>query len=155
MSLESDIRLLQRLPLLSGFSEDMLRLLAFSAENRSFGNGQRLFSAGDRADAGYLISTGEIAIHAEGHEEDPPVDVLGPGRLLGELSLIVEGRRTTTAIARGPVEVMQIRRALFRRILDEYPEVAAGLRERVAGRLLETSRALMTVARRLDSIDGE
>lgn len=153
MSLESDIRLLQGLPLFAGFSVDMLRLLAFSAENRSFRDGQRLFSAGDKADAGFLVSAGTVAIHPEGHEDDPPAEIAGPGAIIGELSLIVEGRRTASAVARGRADVIQIRRALFRRVLDEYPEVAIGLKARVAERLLDTTRSMMTVARRLDALD--
>jgi CRP-like cAMP-binding protein len=151
MSLESDVRLLQRVPLLSEFSEDKLRLLAFSAENRSFRDGQRLFAAGDRAESAYVVGTGAVALYAPGDAETP-VETIGPGGLIGELSLIVDGERSFTAIAVGDVAAIQIRRPLFRRMLDEYPEVAQRLHARVAASLVETTRALLAVKERLDGI---
>ena len=56
MSLESDIKLLGTVPMLSDFTEDKLRLLAFSAESRSFKDGQRLYSIGDRADVTVVVA---------------------------------------------------------------------------------------------------
>ncbi|BBE73436.1 cyclic nucleotide-binding domain-containing protein [Oharaeibacter diazotrophicus] len=153
MSLESDVRLLQRVPMLSEFTEDKLRLLAFSAENRSYRSGQRLFSAGDRADSGFVVVSGEVAIHPAGRD-DVVIETVGEAGLIGELSMIVEGERATTAVAVGDVAVIQIRRPLFRRMLDEYPEVAERLRGRVAERLVRTTGELGAVKRRLDAIEG-
>ncbi|WP_181701582.1 cyclic nucleotide-binding domain-containing protein [Chthonobacter albigriseus] len=153
MSLETDVRLLQQLPLLSGFSEEKLRLLAFSAENRSFRDGQRLFSAGDWADSGYVVSSGKVAIHTEGSDTEQPVTIVERGALVGELSLIVEGVRPATAVAVGPVEVIQIRRVLFRRMLEEFPDVAVSIQTRFFSRLEETNQALAKVAGRLKSIE--
>lgn len=152
MSLESDVRLLQRVPLLSEFSEDKLRLLAFSAENRTFKDGQRLFAAGDRAESAFVIGSGEVALFAPG-DAATPVETVGPGGLVGELSLIVDGERPFTAVAVGDLAAIQIRRPLFRRMLDEYPDVAQRLHARVAAALVDTTRALMKVKHRLDRID--
>ena len=152
MSLESDVRLLARVPLLSEFSEEKLRLLAFSAENRTFRDGQRLFQAGDRADSGFVVASGGVAIHAPGRLDETPLEVVRPGALIGELALIVDGERAGTAIAIGDVSVIQIRRPLFRRMLDEYPDIAQRLYDRFAGQLSETTAALLTVKNRLDRI---
>lgn len=155
MSLETDVRLLQQLPLLAAFSEEKLRLLAFSAEKRSFKDGQRLFSSGDWADSGFVISEGKIAIFAEGGDGGDPVIVAERGALVGELSLIVEGVRPSTAVAVGAVEVIQIRRVLFRRMLEEFPEIAVAIRERFAERLTQTVAALSGVASRLQGLDKD
>lgn len=151
MSLETDVQLLARVPMLSEFSEDKLRLLAFSAENRSYRDGQQLFAAGDRADAGFVVAEGEVALTGPGGPE--PVEVAGPGSLVGELALMVEGERAFTATARGAVEVIVIRRPLFRRMLEEYPDVARGMYARMSARLAETTAALMRVRDRIDAID--
>ncbi len=153
MSLESDVKVLQRVPMLSDFSEDKLRLLAFSAESRSFRDGQRLFSVGDRADSAYVIATGTVLLYGPGATEGEPLDVVRSGRLIGELAMIVEGERHSTAIAKGDVSVIQIRRPLFRRMLDEYPEVAQRLHARIATSLVDTTRAFITVKDKLDRID--
>lgn len=151
MSLETDVRLLQRVPILSEFSEDKLRLLAFSAENRSFRDGQRLFSVGDRGDSGYVVARGRVALFAPGRDEEP-CEIVTEGGLLGELAMIAEGERPLTAVAVGDVAVIQIRRPLFRRMLDEYPELAGRLRAVVAARLARTTQELGAVRRRLDAL---
>ena len=151
MSLESDIQLLGTVSMLSDFTEDKLRLLAFSAESRDFRDGQRLYSAGDRADCAHVISAGEVALFPPG-ESETPAEVVGRGALLGGLALIVDGERTMTAVARGRVETILIRRPLFRRMLDEFPEIAAGLHRRLSANVRETTSRLMTVRERLDRL---
>lgn len=151
MSLESDIKLLGTVSMLSDFTEDKLRLLAFSAENRDFRDGQHLYSAGDRADCAHVISSGEVALFSPGDSETA-AEVIGRGALLGGLALIVDGERTMTAVARGQVGTILIRRPLFRRMLDEFPEIAASLHRRLSANVRETTSRLMTVRDRLDRL---
>ncbi|WP_237152958.1 Crp/Fnr family transcriptional regulator [Oryzibacter oryziterrae] len=151
MSLENDIHLLGQVPILSDFSEDKLRLLAFSSENRSYRDGQRLFAAGDRADCAFIVSQGQVALSPPDNAA-LPTSIVGPGEIIGELSLIVDGERPYSAVARGAVTVIQIRRPLFRRMLDEFPEIAESLQQRIAEGLRGTSAALMRVRDRIDRI---
>lgn len=151
MSLESDIKLLGTVSMLSDFTEDKLRLLAFSAENRDFRDGQRLYSAGDRADCAHVVSAGEVALFPPG-ESETAAEVVGRGALLGGLALIVDGERTMTAVARGRVETILIRRPLFRRMLEEFPEIAAGLHHRLSANVRDTTSRLMSVRDRLDRL---
>jgi CRP-like cAMP-binding protein len=153
MSLETDVQLLARVPMLSEFSEDKLRLLAFSAESRRYRDGQRLFAAGDRADAGYVIGSGRVALTSPGRAE--PVEIAAAGSLIGELALIVDGERSLTATAIGDVETIVIRRPLFRRMLDEYPEVAARMQARMAAQLRATTAALLKVRDILDDLGDD
>jgi CRP-like cAMP-binding protein len=150
MSLDTDVQLLSRVPMLSDFSPDQLRLLAFSAENRSWRSGQRLFTAGDRSDAGYVVITGAVDL------TDPARPAagrrVGPGGFVDEFALITEGQRAVTATAVGDVTAIVIRRPLFRRMLDEYPEIARRLQARIAANLADTAAALATVKARLDSL---
>jgi CRP-like cAMP-binding protein len=145
MSLESDIKLLGTVPMLSDFTEDKLRLLAFSAESRSFKDGQRLYSIGDRADGAYVVSSGEVALL-------PPGNDTTPGALIDGLMLIVDGERTMTAVARGRVDTILIRRPLFRRMLDEFPDIAASLHRRLSANVRDTTSRLMAVRDRLDRL---
>jgi hypothetical protein len=49
--------------------------------------------------------------------------------------------------------VLQIRKVMFRRLLQEYPEIAAALRSRLARNVLQVSAQFDEVARRLKSIE--
>jgi CRP-like cAMP-binding protein len=51
--------------------------------------------------------------------------------MLSELALIADTRRLTSASAAVDSEVIRLSRKMFRRILEEYPDVAAQLHERI------------------------
>jgi hypothetical protein len=48
--------------------------------------------------------------------------------------------------------VLQIRKVMFRRLLQEYPEIATALRSRLARNVLQVSADFNEVARRLKAI---
>jgi len=146
MSLESDVRLLRLVPLFAEFTDDQLRLLAFSAETRRLGAGVRLFASGERGDAGFVVAAGTIEFEdGRGGRE-----TCGPGTLIGELGLVVETQRLGTATAVEPSEVIQIRRNLFRRMLEEYPGVAEAIRTHIARRLATMNVELARVGALLE-----
>ena len=121
MALEDDIRTLERTPLLDALSRDALRLIAFSAEKRSLRAGEVLFREGDRADSGFVVVAGAIALTRDGGGDEK---VVGAGALIGEFALLSDTTRPATATAREPSEVYRIARALFGRLLDEYPDLS-------------------------------
>jgi len=139
MSLDRDISLLQQVPILAAFSGDQLRLLAFSAETRKLQDGETLFHAGERAESGFLVVEGEIDLVRESSDSRQVVESLGVGSLMGEMAMITDADRPITAVSRGPAEVIQIRRALFRRIMEEYPDLAARLQSYIAGQVQKSA----------------
>ncbi|MAP13219.1 MAG: cyclic nucleotide-binding protein, partial [Gammaproteobacteria bacterium] len=42
-----------------------LKLLAFTSQNLSFGNGEELFRAGEPSDCAYVIMEGEVEVMAD------------------------------------------------------------------------------------------
>lgn len=135
MTLERDIDLLKNVPFFDGIPAEHLKLIAFSADSREVSDGQFLFSAGDVAEGGHVVVEGRIDLVDETKIPPKVLDRLGPGALIGELALIVETKRPATALAVGRARVLVVRRSLFRRMLDEYPEIAVTLRDRIAERL--------------------
>ncbi|MBH0237799.1 cyclic nucleotide-binding domain-containing protein [Methylobrevis albus] len=154
MSLESDVKLLAEVPLLAEFGEDRLRLIAFSADNRRLDDGARLFSRGERAEAAYVVASGAVALTVtEFDGSERLVARCGRGTLIDERALVVDAERVADAHAVGDTEIIQIRRTLFRRILEEYPDVAERLIVHFSARLQGLSDALASVGDRLDAID--
>src|SRR5207302_10539273 len=99
MSIEDDIAFLERVPTLALLGREALRILAIGAESRYLHDGDVLFRAGELADAGYVIQEGSF--HLRLSENAAPLSV-GPGTLLGELALVTETQRPTTATAVEP-----------------------------------------------------
>jgi CRP-like cAMP-binding protein len=135
MTLESDIDILKKVGFFHEFQPDPLRLLAFSADSREYADRAVLFDEGDIADCGYIIISGRIDLTRTEDGQQRLLMSLGPSNLIGELSLIVDTTRNARAVSIGRSRVMLIRRSTFRRVLHEYPDIAAILHERIAERL--------------------
>jgi len=133
LALDDDIRLLSGVELFGSFTPDQFRLLAFGAENMRLASGQLLYEAGVEADGAFVVAAGRIGLFREDAEgKRVLVAEAGPGAMLGELALIADTIRPTGAVAVEDTELVRLSRKLFHRILQEYPELAAALRDHIA-----------------------
>ena len=131
MALDDDIRILSSVKLFQGFTQEQLRLLAFGAEATSLQAERKLYREDDEADSAYIVVKGRIALYREQDGERIPIGTAGPGSMLSELALIADTRRLTSASAAVDSEVIRLSRKMFRRILEEYPDVAVQLHARI------------------------
>ncbi|MBO0346722.1 Crp/Fnr family transcriptional regulator [Roseibium limicola] len=149
MSLTDDISLLQQIPVFADFADDHLRLLAFSAESLDYRSGSTLFDEGERADGGLVVAEGAVSLLKRGPDGFDEVDKATVGTLLGETALLVDTKRPCRAVAVGGVRVIRIRRALFKRMVQEYPELAQRLFNKQAQRFQTTVSALRPIGERI------
>lgn len=150
MALDDDIRILAGVSLFEGFTQDQLRLLAFGAENVELEEGRELYREGAPADSAFIVVDGEIGLFREGEEGRVELGSAGAGAILGEFALIADSRRLTGAAALADTVLIKINRRLFRRILEEYPEVAAALHQRISEQLQKMVSAIERLAPRFD-----
>jgi CRP-like cAMP-binding protein len=149
LSLNDDIALLSNVSLFAEIGDDKLRLIAFGAERRRVAKGHELFREGAPADCAYAVAAGSFSLSkldAEGRPQ--PVDSVGRGALLSELALISMVERKFTATANEDSEVIRINRPLFRRMLEEYPEVTALVEARIRDNLQAMIRRVEALAGR-------
>ncbi len=110
-------------PLL-GYEE--IRDLASSLKFVRYTAGEELFRQGDEGENCYIVVSGELRGRIEYRDGVPPQEFeIGPGALLGEMSLITGMDRTATVTAGGEVELLKITTAAFSRLLsirDVIPE---------------------------------
>lgn len=146
MALDDDIRVLAAVDLFEGFTQEQLRLLAFGAENTHLPAERKLYREDDDADSAYVVVSGSIVLYREADGPRIPIATAGPGALLGEMALIADTRRLTSASAAADSQVLRLNRRMFRRILEEYPELAAHLHRRVAEELQALVRRIEALA---------
>ncbi|SIO05822.1 cyclic nucleotide-binding protein [Bradyrhizobium erythrophlei] len=144
MSIEDDVALLERVPTLRLLGNTALRMLAIGSEQRDFARGDRLFNAGDDADAGYIVQRGAFRVEDGGAEI-----IAGPGALIGELALIVAMRRPSTAIAIEHSTVIRVARSLFQRVLESDPAAARRLRDEFANRTSQLASDILMAGAKL------
>ncbi|MEA2794567.1 MAG: hypothetical protein QOI87_1947 [Bradyrhizobium sp.] len=145
MSIEDDVALLERVPTLRLLGATALRMLAIGSEQRNFERGDRLFNAGDEADAGFIVQRGAFRIEDNGGAEV----IAGPGALIGELALIVAMPRPSTATALERSSVIRVARSLFQRVLESDPAAARRLRDEFATRTSQIASDMLMAGAKL------
>jgi CRP-like cAMP-binding protein len=149
MALDDHIRILSGVRLFEGFTQEQLRLLAFGAEAMRMPSGKKLYREDDDADSAYIVIRGKIGLFREHEDQHVEVSTAGPGAVLGEMALISDTRRLTSAEALTDADVLRINRSMFRRILEEYPETAETLRSQIVEDLQALIRRIVEVGERL------
>ena len=132
MSVRADVETIRRIPIFSECEPAHLQLLAFSAVRENFEPGAALLLQGKIGQAAYLILSGEVEISTA---ESGPVNVAGPGALLGEGSMIGASPYSVTARALDAVATARIDRDLFMRVAQEFPEFGAAVFRKLARKL--------------------
>ena len=117
MPLDDDIRILSGVNLFEGFTQEQLRLLAFGAESLRLSAGKDLYEEGAAADSGYVIARGRVVLYRERDGGRTTVGHAGAGAILGELALIADTTRLTSARAETDTDLLRLNRKLFRRII--------------------------------------
>jgi CRP-like cAMP-binding protein len=145
MSIEDDVALLERVATLRLLGTNALRMLAIGSEQREFRRGELLFTAGDDADAGFVVQRGSFRIADEQGAEM----TAGPGALIGELALIVAMPRPSTATALESATVIRVARSLFQRVLESDPVAARKLRDELANRTSQIASDILMAGAKL------
>ena len=145
MSIEDDVALLERVATLRLLGTNALRMLAIGSEQRDFRRGELLFTAGDDADAGFVVQRGSFRI-----ADDQGAEMIaGPGALIGELALIVAMPRPSTATALENSTVIRVARSLFQRVLESDPVAARKLRDELANRTSQIASDILMAGAKL------
>jgi CRP-like cAMP-binding protein len=152
-SLDSDVDVLAGISFFAGFSKAQLKLIAISAESRSLPEKLLLFDEGQLLHSAYVIVSGTL----RGEHKVPNSDrverrEIGPGVLLGERALVLDARAAESVRVETRNRVLQIRNLMFRKLLQEHPEMAAILRSRLTRHVVSMASGLNVVAERLRAI---
>lgn len=115
-------------PLLSGFTDTGVGILAGIASPRSYPPGTPLFVENMVSDTLIIVGDGRVALTTKNDKgADLSMGELGPGDWLGELSLINTGQRQCTATAVTAVVAFEIRQADFQKLMAVKPQACIKL----------------------------
>ena len=146
MALNDDIHLFSEIPLFRLLEKDAVRLLAFSAETKLLRAGDILARAPGSLDGGNLLIKGSLAIFDNPDQIGNAAQIVRAPTLVGELSMIAQTDFVGSIVAREPSTILRIPRAVFHRVLAEYPESAQKVRLALLDRLKGISRELQPLA---------
>jgi uncharacterized membrane protein len=143
-------------PIFSALTTDDFAGLAVLTNQVTRNDGQVIFRQGDAPLAMYVIRSGKIAISVWTEEnEEVVLSVLHEGDFFGELSLLDGSRRTATAKAVGQVELIEISREDFFKLLRLKPDVSISIMAVMAQRLRTTNELIQSRATRNVNVEIE
>lgn len=105
--------------------------------------GQVLFNAGDDGDGCYRLEQGLLKITVMSPEgEERIVAMLGPGEIVGELSMVDGLPRSMSVVAFENCTLRYVSRKTFEKCIQTYPEISKQLMAILASRLRAADQAL-------------
>ena len=87
-------------------------------------SGWSLMWEGAAADKAYLIVDGQVSVRHGGEE----IAVLGPGDLIGEMSIVSQKLRSASVVTITDVEALHYDRDRLARLMDEVPAFGAAVK---------------------------
>ena len=96
-----------------------------------FNAGATIFAEGDPGNLMYVVFDGQVRLSVKGKE----VELLGPGNVMGELSLIDAAPRSATATAVTECKLVPITEHRFMFMVQQTPKFALQIMRVIADRL--------------------
>jgi CRP-like cAMP-binding protein len=129
--------------LFAGISQKQAERLVRAMVPVRLARGAVLFKEGEPADMLYIIRTGKIKLgNSSPDNRENLLALLGPGEIIGELTLFDPGARTATASAVTRAELLELSHDSFVDWLEENPAASKHLLKALAQRLRRTNAAL-------------
>jgi CPA2 family monovalent cation:H+ antiporter-2 len=121
--------LAERFPLFARLTSEQREVVILHFRPHAAGPGERIIRKGDKADAAYFISAGEVEVDVGGRRIR-----LGPGDCFGEMALISGQPRSAHVTALDYCSLLKLTTGDFREILRRYPEIRAQIADLAAQR---------------------
>ena len=129
--------IISRIPLFEGLSPEEQEELRAMMTQTTLRRGETLFNEGDSGDRLYILLSGKVK-----HGRENLLAVLGPGEIVGELTLFDPGPRSTTATAVAPTELLTLDHNQLMTFVESHPQLAKDMLRALAQRLRRTNTAL-------------
>ena len=149
MDLLQEAELLRKVPMFARLEPSRLKLLAFTSQNLSFGNGEELFRAGEPSDCAYVIMEGEVEVMADTEAGEVVAVTLSKNELFGEMGVLSNAPRSASIRAKGDVKALRITDEAFVKLLRDNPEVALDVLRQLSDKLARSHKQFEDMQSRL------
>ena len=144
-----DGNFISQVPLFGGLDDAQQVSLQQKMGHTTLRRGETLFDEGDLGDRLYIVTEGKVKLgHTSSDGRESLLAVLGPGEIIGELTLFDPGPRSTTATAVSPASLLYLEHEDLMHVLDTNPTLAKHMLRALAQRLRRTNESLSDLADR-------
>ena len=145
---------LKTMALCRALTDAELDVIAGIVEAEDLALGKDLFREGDPGNGLYLVVAGEIDITKRGPRGERSLARLGPGGVLGEMSLVTLEARSATGRALSDSRVLRVPAQPFRALLAAGStaalKIAAAIAEMLARRVATMNSLVLELADKVD-----
>lgn len=121
-------------------NEAEIDILAANAVPVSFDNGAPVIMEQDLTDSLFVIASGDVSVSVRQRNIEKEVATLGPGDIIGEMSLMTGAPRAATVRARGPVTALEISKTAMKSLLKASPHLFDRFADTLHQRQLELDK---------------
>lgn len=127
---------LAAVPLFDGVTKKELEKIAKAGDEIMMSAGTVIVDQGQTGREAFVVLDGTVTVKRNNRK----VASLGPGDIVGELSLLDHGPRTATAVCETDCELLVLDQRHFRGVLEQVPTLASKILASLAGRIRELDR---------------
>ncbi len=127
---------LSAVDLFSACSRRELEKVAKAGDEITMTAGTLIIDQGQMGREAFVVLDGQVLVKRNGRR----VATLGPGAVVGELSLLDHGPRTATVVCETDCTLLVIDQRRFIAVLDDVPAISHKLLSSLAGRIRELDR---------------
>jgi CRP/FNR family cyclic AMP-dependent transcriptional regulator len=135
-SKKASLEHLRKVALFSACSNKDLEKIAKAGDEITMPAGSLIVDQGQTGREAFIVLEGTVTVRRNGKK----VASLGPGTVVGELSLLDHGPRTATVTCETDCVLMLITQRHFSAVLDDVPALSHKLLASLAGRIRELDR---------------
>ncbi len=144
------VEVLRRCPLFAGLEDEHLLALAGKSRAKTYDRDDHLFWTGDPGGTMYVIASGRVSIEKQDSDDRvKTISLRGPGEVIGELSLFVDGSRTADARAIESTGVVIVNSAQVDEFIDLSPRLARNVIELLATKLAQSTERYLEASKKL------
>ena len=127
---------LAEIPLFSELDQDVFIEVINKIKVKKYRDKNLIIKEGDKADAFYIISDGEVVVTKNIDDKDIELAILKKGSFFGEMAILGDAKRTASVEAKGDVELFVLSRDMLKELINKYDSIKKTLTQFYQNRLL-------------------
>ncbi len=127
--------------------EDMIAKIKDMGKEMKFNMGDIIYREGEKADQVHVVVSGHVSVFKKTPSgEDVFVGLAGPGSVIGEMGLFLEGERTATARASSNVVTIAFEADSFLEVVSKVPEISYIMLKEFSKRVNNLNKRVTNIA---------
>ncbi len=140
---------LKKVPLFANVHGEGLKRLSDSIRPKVISRGDLVFEQNDLGEEMYLVQSGRVVLYQLLANEEEHLEVVTPPGYFGDLALIDELPRSSSARAEEDSTLLVLHRENFRTAVQDYPDIAFAVFREFSRRVRRGEERIQSLSREL------